>query len=234
VAPIEQGPRGIGDREGGKGHVQLLGEPPARHVVEQLRGGGRDRGVWEPRVIVQLHSLRRHVGALPAGRGQPLELLGIPERVQVLAHDHGHVPAHPLHLLQVPEREGVVVAIGEEDRVRLDAHQQIVRPIACGPVPRPARPAPVELERDDRQGEHRRGREPGARGTDRLRHSRPYPGQPEPPQHSPEREAPDEEVVALAHLVARGVGHLRGEQVAILEVQVEDEPEREPRARVPR
>ncbi len=65
--------------------------------IESRQSRGTCAGIDRPdRVVAQL----AHV---PVGVGQRQA-------------DHGHVLPDPFHLLSPPEREGVVVAVGEEDR----------------------------------------------------------------------------------------------------------------------
>ena len=167
-----------------------------------------------------------------ARRRQLPQLLHVPRRVQVTHHDDGDVLAHTLHLLRIPQREGVVVTVGEEHGVRLDALQQIVRPVAGRPVVAPVGPREVEQERQQREdqnggsGQRRtRRRRQALRVVHALADPLPQRGQPDAGPNAPQREADDEEVVALTHLA-----HLHGhafqrDAVAVAEVEVEGEAE---------
>ena len=147
------------DRPGGK---------PDRFVQENghLPGSFRLGGV----VGVHRTRVRRRVGALAddaggvgvrvfsglAGACESAELLHVPRGVQVGRYRDRHVAPYAFYLLQVPQGEGVVVAVGEEKSVRLDAHEEVVRPVPSGVVAGPAGPAEVEDQRDQSQSQYRR------------------------------------------------------------------------------
>ena len=54
------------------------------------------------------------------------QLLDIPVGVQQAEVDHAHVAAQALDLLQIPQREGVVVPVGKQDAVGVARLQDIV------------------------------------------------------------------------------------------------------------
>jgi threonine/homoserine efflux transporter RhtA len=64
--------------------------------------------------------------------GLAAHLVDVPIGVQQAEVHHAHVGADAFHLLGVPQREGVVVAVGEEDGVRCAAVQVIGCQVAGG------------------------------------------------------------------------------------------------------
>ena len=62
--------------------------------------------------------------------GSTLHLGNVPVGGKI-AQVHGtHVGAHTLHLLQVPQREGVVVAVAEDDGIFVNALQVVLAKVA--------------------------------------------------------------------------------------------------------
>ena len=100
-----------------------------------------------------------------------------------------------------------------------------MRPIARRVVVGAGRPAPVEREGQHRQAEHRA--RSAKRPLELERSLLPQGHDPHPGPEPPHREAHHEEVVALAHLVEFAVAQRRLERVAVLEVQVEQQPRRQ-------
>ena len=159
------------------------------------------------------------------GTGELLDLSRIPRGVEVLAHHHRHVPADPLHLLDIPEGEGIVVPVGEDHPVRLHAHQEVVRPVPGGVVAGPAGPGPVQPQ--GHEGQQKNGGHqdlPPGPGKG-VREPLPECGEAQSRQHAPEPEAGDEEVVPLTDLVELPGLDVGSQGVAILEVQVDHQPQ---------
>ena len=225
VAAAEPETLGVADRQAAEPERCRLREHRRPCGVQLVVRPGRDRprrevrwGLIEPEAPV-VDERPLSLRARPA-----LELLGIPLRVQVLVDDHGDVLPDPLHFLQIPERESVVVSAGKEDAVGLDALEEVVGPVARRVVASARRPRPVEGHGEKREGEDRGcGREPAhARG--RPGEAAPGGGEPHSGQEAPQVERGDEEVVPLAYLPHGPVRELGPERIAVPEVQVEDEP----------
>jgi len=83
-------------------------------------------------------------------------------------HDDRDVPADSLYFLQVPEREGVVVAVREQDTVGLDGLQDVPGPVPGRVIPTTIGQCKVEDQRQKRDAEQRRGK-PETSGRVRLR-----------------------------------------------------------------
>ena len=160
-----------------------------------------------------------------AGGGEPPELKGIPVDIQVGGDDDGYVLPNSLHLLEVPEGEGIIVPVGEDHPVGLCAHEEVVRPVPCGVVACPAGPGPVQHQGNGRDEQY-------GSGLPITFHQ--LPGQ-LPPQdcdsHSgpqaPHRKADDEEVVPLPDLVSGEISQGIQNGIPVLEVQVENQPDGE-------
>ena len=145
-------------------------------------------------------------------------------------HDDRDVPADSLYFLQVPEREGVVVAVREQDAVGLDGLQDIPGPVPGRIVPTPIGQCKVEDQRQERDAEQRRG-EPETPGRVRLRRhpiADPLPnrGDPHSRVEPPHVEAEEVEVVALSDLALID-RDFRVRRVAIFEVEIEDQQHRD-------
>ncbi len=189
-------------------HPRRGGERPAPAAVQ----GGRGRGI-EP-------------------RGRPaLQLAQIPVEVRERKHQHADVPADALHLLRVPQGEGVVVAGRHDERVRVHRLQHVAGVVARHGLTGTGSGEPVAGERHEREEEDRRGQRPAPRRhahapcqalLDPLHQRREAHSHPHPPC----REGRDEEVVPLAHLVLEP-GPAIGLGVSPLEVEVEHEHQRE-------
>ena len=141
-------------------------------------------------------------------RGHPTpQLAQMPPRVHQREVGEGDVGADPLDLLRVPEREGVVVAGGDQHAVGRHRLEDVMRQVPGHRLVRPARGDPVADERDECHQQDRRGHGPLPRslGPPRQRVGQEAPRRREPDPHPdpPEGEGGDVEVVALAHLVAR-------------------------------
>ena len=93
-------------------------------------------------------------GRVHRAGGLVAQLAHVPVGIRQGEADHGHVLADALDLLGPPEREGVVVAVGEQHAVRRHAVEQVVGEVRgeprVGTVP-PAGGGPVEAERHQRQ-----------------------------------------------------------------------------------
>ena len=67
-----------------------------------------------------------------------LELLDIPGSIEQAQVDHPYIGSNPIHVLQEPERKGIVVTIGKENRVGFTGLQDIIgiiiRDIIAGSV----------------------------------------------------------------------------------------------------
>ena len=160
------------------------------------------------------------------------QLTHVPIGVRQGQANHGDILPDTTHLLSPPERERIVVPVGEEDPVRGHRVQEIVSEIGCqpsiGPVP-PGGRTPVEDQRQidtsERTNEQRRSRGAACRSPSGEQ----TPGkhnQPHSSPDAPDNEAHDKEVVSLTNLVSVPGG------VAIepageprLEVHVDDQAE---------
>ena len=91
-----------------------------------------------------------------------LDLPQIPVGVGERQIDDRHVLSNALDLLRVPEREGVVVAGGDEDAVRLDRLQQVIGEVARQRLALSRCGQPVAGEWDQRDREERRPIDPAA------------------------------------------------------------------------
>ena len=90
--------------------------------------------------------------------GFVLNLLDVPGRVEEREVDYAHVGAHALHVLQVPQRIGVVVAVGEEDGVGGEAFEQVVGVVARDVVARAVVVVVVLAQHASGHGGEREGR----------------------------------------------------------------------------
>ena len=159
------------------------------------------------------------------------QLTEVPVGVHQREVGERHVAPDALHLLRVPEGEGVVVARRDEDAVGFDRLEHVDGEVARQRLVRAAGRDPVADQRDERQRKHRAGGEPSAPRRSPLSRkpsAMPCISAPRPSgdEHAEDGERADEEVVALAHL-ARQVGLVGVLGEAVLEVQVEDERQRQ-------
>ena len=185
-------------------HAERQRRPPHRGLRRQ--GGAIDRG-----------RLRR----IERPRGTRRKLLQIPIEIRERQVDERDVLANPLDLLEIPDREGVIVAEREEHAVWLDRLYQVVREVARergvgGLAAR--RGAEVQSERQ--HGDQRRDCQQHTRSSARE------PRETDPRQHSPHLETHHEEIVPLPHFMLPDGRVLIPEQrKARLEVHVDDETE---------
>jgi hypothetical protein len=70
------------------------------------------------------------LGRRPSQPRPARDLLCIPVRRKERKRHDGHIASHALHVLQVPERIGVIVPRDEEDRVPRAAGQERARKVA--------------------------------------------------------------------------------------------------------
>ena len=110
------------------------------------------RGLLPLAAPVYIGSLRRVV----VEDRTPDDLPRVPVGVQQRRIRDDHVLANPFDLLRIPEREGVVVADGDEHTIRLDGIQQIVGEVACVRLATARRTAKVCEERHDAEKKDRR------------------------------------------------------------------------------
>src|SRR4029077_21161327 len=190
-------------------------------VVEQLPGG------LGPRVApVDRRRLRR----IERRERPPLQLSDIPVGVRERQGHNRYVLADVLDFLRVPQGEGVVAPRRHQHAVGLDRLQQIVREITRQRLTLARGGEVIPPQRDQRQDQYRRRERPAARGvrhTDLESIADPFHDrrEPHPDPHPPQRERRDEEVIALTHLARELLLGLP--RVAVLEVQVEDQEQRE-------
>ncbi len=86
--------------------------------VTELRGGAGHRGQHVVNEIVRQRD--RYFWLFVT------KLLDVPVGIEQAEVDHAHVGPDAFHHLQVPEREGVVVAVGEDDAVGFASGQHVV------------------------------------------------------------------------------------------------------------
>ena len=134
------------------------------------------------------------------------QLANVPVGVQQAQVDDAHVLAEAFDLLDVPQRERVVVAVGEHERVGLQARQHVVGVVARDEVlAAVARVPQVGHEQERLRREQRRGRDGGQLllplRLERLAHPLHQPRHAESDPHGVGVETALEEVVAVAHLV---------------------------------
>ena len=63
--------------------------------------------------------------------GLLLHLLNVPVRLQVGGVADLQISAYPLHLLCIPEREGVIVPIAVDDPIRLATIKVVIPRVGC-------------------------------------------------------------------------------------------------------
>ena len=134
-----------------------------------------------------------------------LHLVDVPVGVREREVDNPNVSADSIHILQTPQREGVVVTAGEQDRVGFARVENIVGIVVRREVLRPIRAPPVRLQRVQRQ----QGRDDPHDDGERLtrprffRQFRRQPDQPNAHHHAEDNEPRREEVITVAHLHVR-------------------------------
>ena len=185
----------------------------------ERRRQGLGRQVGEPRRLLRFEQAHRIV----------TQLFDVPIGIaQGEIHD-GDIAPDPLDLLQIPQRERIVVTVREDDPVWLDGLQQVVGEIPRQRVHRrvgAARGFEVEHERKEGESQDAHHGRPagGVRCADAVAQRACDAGDPNPDKQPPHQERDREEVVALAHFVLSGIRELREPyRVAGLEIHVAHE-----------
>ncbi len=127
-------------------HVGARQEMRAEHLVVRTvqlgkRVGSRHKAVCARNhetvgkaVVSVVRRLGEHANGFGLIRGVA-QLVGIPVGSKIAEVHHAHIAAHAFHLLRVPQRERVVVAIREYDGIRVEGFKVVHAEIARGIAP---------------------------------------------------------------------------------------------------
>ena len=60
-----------------------------------------------------------------------LHLVYVPIGAEKRCIDYAHISTHSFNFLLIPEREGIVVSVGNQDGIRVRTGEKIIPPVAC-------------------------------------------------------------------------------------------------------